>query len=198
MDVHIKEVVERNLHHGVELKTVMRSLHDLAKRHMFRDFSGLLKDLHLSSSMTREEFQALYKADKNLRKRFSDIEINHVYAYLGEMAVHHALGCDWRLVFRFNKISSYNMEDGFVDGKSYDVKTRHKNREGLSVEVGKVRCDYYILCHFFGSMMHIIGFAEKERLLHVKPRTDKYGKTVLCLMFDELQSFDEFLRLFKH
>lgn len=196
MEVDIKDVVERSLHKGVEGKTVGESLKSLALRHMSRDFEGLKKDLKLPSSMTVEEFNERLRADEYLRRRFTDVKRNHFMAYLGEMAVHHALNRDWRLVFRFNKISSYNMEDGFVDGKAYDVKTRHKNREGLSVKVGKVRCDYYILCHFFGGIMHIIGFAEKDQLLQVEPRTDKYGTTALCLEPGELQSFDEFLRLF--
>ena len=197
MKVDIKEVVERSLHKGVDFETVGESLKSLARRHMLRHFEGLKQALKLPSSMTFEEFRERYHAEKDLRRRFADVRRNHVVAYIGEIAVHHALGRDWRLVFRFNNIRVYNMEDGFVDGKSYDVKTRHKNREGLSVESAKVHCDYYILCHLIGGFVHIIGFAEKDRLLQVKPRTDEYGKTVLCLEPRELQSFDAFLRLFK-
>ena len=197
MEVDITTIVKRSLHKGVKFETVRESLRNLALRHMSRDFEGLKEDLKLPSSMTVEEFNERLHVDEHLRRRFYDVKNNHVVSYLGEMAVHHMLNRDWRLVFRFNKLSSYNMEDGFVDGKSYDVKVRHKNREGLSVKVGKVRCDYYILCHFFGGFVHIIGFAEKDQLLQVRPRTDKYGTTALCLEPRELQSFDDFLRLFK-
>lgn len=198
MKVDIKRVVERSLHKGVEFKTIYKSLNSLARRHMARDFEGLKRALRLPSSMTLEEFNERLRADSVFRRRFADVRLNHVVGYLGEMAVHHAFGRDWRLVFHFNRIRVFNMEDGFVDddgSRPYDVKTRHKNREGLSVEVGKVRCDYYVLCHFIGSFVHIIGFAERAQLLHAKPRTDKYGRTVLCLEPSELQSFDDFLKL---
>jgi len=195
MKVDIKRVVERSLHEGVEFKTVYASLNNLARRHMSRDFERLKRALRLPSSMTVEEFNERLRADSVFRRRFADVRLNHVVSYLAEMAVHHALNRDWRLVFVYNRISDWNSEDGFVNSRPYDVKARHKNREGLSVEVGKVRCDYYVLCHFIGGFVHIIGFAEKERLLRVKPRADGYGKTVLCLEPSELQSFDDFLKL---
>jgi hypothetical protein len=145
----------------------------------------------LNEGITHRQFIELMKADGELRRAFQDVRYDHVVGYLGEIAVHHALRRDWHAVYEFNDINKYGQPDGLVDNSTYDVKTRHKNREGLSVAADKVRYDFYILCHFVTGCVHIIGYAARDEVLSARRI-----RTSLCIPPNELHAFDDFVAKF--
>jgi len=121
----------------------------------------------------------------------NDFYRNHWIGYFGEAAVHIVLGSDWHLVFDYNDLRLYDHPDGVVNGFNFDVKTRIKNREGLSVK--NPHYDFYILVHYYDGLYHLIGYATLTRLRIEKPNV--YGNCTLAVR--ELSSTDDFISRFR-
>jgi len=198
MIIDPKEVVKNNLREGETVRSVMKNLQDLAQKHMLRHFDGLLHNLHLQRSMTRDEFIARYKIDEKVRRDYSEEILKHFVGYTGEIAVLGALGRDWHAVHDSNDINKFEIPDGKVNGFEYDVKTKYKDEDGLSVAESKIKYDFYILCYYRSRLVRIAGYALKEQLLSGRRFSYRDGTSARALRLDDkLHDFDEFLRLFK-
>lgn len=203
MCVNVRKVIESSLREGQSSDRVIEGLRHLARLHMIRHFEGLMRDLYLDPKMTRREFYELYHSspsDSQLKRRFRDVQENHLYGYFGEIAVLSALGRDWHHVYKANNIHKYDMPDGEVDGYKYDVKSKHKDDDGLSVEEAKIKYDFYILVHLKnvehnGGYARIRGYTSKGDLLNGRIMHFR-GKAARAPY--KLHSFAKFLRLFKH
>ena len=120
-----------------------------------------------------------------------DFYWNHRTGYFGEAAVHIILGSNWRLVFDYNDLRLYDHPDGVVNGFNFDVKTRIKNREGLSVK--KPHYDFYVLVHYYDGLHHLVGYTTLMRLKIKKPNV--YGNYTLTVR--ELSSIGDFVSRFR-
>lgn len=199
LKVDVKNVIASNLRAGETFNSVVNSLHNLAFEHMKRDFAGLKRDLYLDSNLTQRELVEQLKSSKKLKSKFNDIKIDHVYGYIGEIAVHAALRRDWHLVYEANDIEQFSIPDGYVDGHSYDVKSKHKDDANLSVAEAKIKWDFYILVHLKhvserGGYADIVGYSTKEALLNGRLFHYRDGTAARAPL--KLQSFEEFLARF--
>jgi len=186
MIVNVKKIIERNLREGDSYEGFIKKLEKLAEEHMRYDSEGLKRQL--------------------MHRTWSEIRQSHIDSWKCEIAVHNMLGTDIYQVFHFNEIDPYDQEvpDGLVmDGAgkylAYDVKNLRGGELKVSErQVKRWWLKFYILCMLIGDEVHIIGYADCEMM--IRGRHFHYPDGTLGLALkppDKLQSFDEFLRLFK-
>jgi len=164
--VDVDAVIKKTLKEGETEEDVRNKLKDTARDFMFRDFKTLKRQLNLPSSMTREEVIKAINTDEVVHKKY--------VGYLGEISVHHLLGNDWRLVFKFNDASVWGHQpDGFIAGYPYNVKTRDKNKWGLTVYENVLKEKFYVLGHYCEGFIQLIGYVTQDELQRHK--RDMYG-----------------------
>jgi hypothetical protein len=132
---------------------------DIARSFMNLYWPSLAQEWGMRAVKTFKEYIALVKADETLRRRYYERYRRHMIGYAGEVAVHHILGHDWREIFKFNDAHAAHLPDGFIGADSYNVKTRDKNREGLSVCDAVLQEKFYVLAHYAAPNVRLVGYA---------------------------------------
>ena len=197
--VDVRNVIISNLNDGETEKSVILKLDGYAKYHIFYHLDGSNANLG-TSFKTIQEFKDEIATTKDpfLLKKFHDSVLNHIVGYLGEIAVHSILKHDWHQVFESNHLTKYFEPDGKLDdGRTFDVKTRSKNYEGLAVSAkqlanqlqNKSAADIFILCHYKSPAIYVVGYASRDEVLAA--RRNSYGNYTIAV--DDLHPIEELL-----
>jgi hypothetical protein len=168
---------------GDSVKEEIPKLSGLGYSFMLRNFDGLKDRLtkkfgvNLPEHYTHNQYLQDVKMNKQIRSVTGMIILDHLHGYFGEIGIHILLGNNWRQVYEFNDLNKFQQPDGRIGNETYDVKTRSKNQEGLTVSKDKPLSEtYYILAHYrHGEVasVRLIGYTTPEELKEYK-RT-KYG-----------------------
>ncbi|MGD0159445.1 MAG: hypothetical protein ABSB89_04025 [Candidatus Bathyarchaeia archaeon] len=146
----------------------IRELTKLGVSNMHKDLKHLLEEMKLPPQTSWEALVKAIHDNALTHEHFSNILRNHWVGYFGEIAVHTLLGEPWRLVFKFNDVNVWpHQPDGFIGAQPYNVKTRVKNKWGLTFKETTLKESFYVLglnaAH--ENSVHLIGYATADELL---------------------------------
>jgi hypothetical protein len=177
IEVNYEKVILDSLHEGETVKDAyFDKMSRIACSFMSAYWRSLKQEWFPSEYITTyQQFIAHIKHDETLRRKFHERWRRHMIGYTGEVAVHHILGNDWREIFEFNDVHDKHQPDGFIGADSYNVKTREKNKWGLSVYDDVLQEKFYVLAHYAASCVRLVGYALAGELEeHVRDRRGHY------------------------